>query len=417
MAPTHRTRTLALILVGLVAAGLGGYAGWTSLKPGPAAEVSGATAAASENSTPPVAVTSTATATATPTPSDKQTLPSPAPDQAQAAFDAMSQAERLGLLVMPAVDCGGTGAAEAFIRDQHIGSVVLLGDCWTGDTAKAAADRLVAAGGSSLIVAADQEGGQVQRVKGGGVDTIPAGTDQGTMSPADLQQAAQGWGEQLLAAGINFDLAPVTDTVEDNRGSNAPIGALKRDYGLDAAGNGEHAAAFVAGMKAAGVGTSLKHFPGLGRVTGNTDYTTDGIVDTATTADDAAVTAFRTALQASPTAVMMAVATYQQLDPDQPAAFSKAVVTDLLRGQLGWDGLVLSDSLTAQAVVHVPAKDRAVKFIQAGGDIALFGSVADAQAALDGLVAAVAADADLAAQADAAALRVLRAKVELGLLD
>jgi beta-N-acetylhexosaminidase len=366
----------------------------------------------------PAPVTSTATATAAHEPADKQTPPTPAPDKAQEAFDAMTQEERLGQLVMPAVTCGGGAAAESFVAEHHIGSVVFLGDCWSGDAVKAEAARLVAAGGSDLILAVDQEGGQVQRVKGGGVDTIPSGTTQGEMATSDLEAAAQGWGEQLKAVGVNYDLAPVVDTVDlANRNANAPIGALNRDYGLDAAGNAAHAQAFVRGMTAAGVGTSIKHFPGLGRVTGNTDYTTSGIEDDTTTATDATVAAFGQVLEeAPPTGVMVGLATYTQIDPDNPAAFSKAVVTDLLRGQLGWDGLVLSDSLTAQAAVHVAAKDRAVKFIAAGGDIALFGSVSDAQAALDGLVAAVQADPDLAAQADAAALRVLRAKDSLGLL-
>ena len=108
--------------------------------------------------------------------------------------------------------------------------------------------------------------------------------------------------------------------------------ALYRDFGLDAQRNGEHAAAFIEGMRAGGVGSAIKHYPGLGSVRGNTDFTANGIVDDTTTENGTEVNAFTSAIrQGKPAMVMVSLATYKLIDPDNPAAFSPAIVTDMLR--------------------------------------------------------------------------------------
>jgi beta-N-acetylhexosaminidase len=328
----------------------------------------------------------------------------------------MTLEQKAGQLIMIPLmaDGGGAGVAQA-VSGRHVGAVLLLGPGWdsTAKVSDAAADLKAAAqdAPAPLWIAADQEGGQVQRLKGGGFDAIPSALEQGKLDPAALREQAQGWGAQLADAGVNVDLAPVLDTVDAAaRASNAPIGALDRDFGLDAAGNSAHGAAFLRGMAQAGLATAVKHFPGLGRVTGNTDYTSTGITDTVTAAGDPSIQAFADAFEARPTMVMMSLATYTQIDPAAPAAFSRAAVTDLLREQLGWQGVVISDSLTADAVKGVPARDRAVRFVDAGGDLSCYGSAQDALSALDGLVAKAQADQDFAALVEAAAGRVLTAK-------
>ena len=99
------------------------------------------------------------------------------------------------------------------------------------------------------------------------------------MTVATLKQKAARWGRQLGQAGVNLDLAPVADVVPPGTdASNAPIGEFQREYGHDPATAATHVRAFIAGMTQAGIGTSAKHFPGLGRVVGNTDFTGD-VVD------------------------------------------------------------------------------------------------------------------------------------------
>ena len=220
--------------------------------------------------------------------------------------------------------------------------MVLIGN-WNNGTAaaKTAADALqsYAPSGNQLIVSTDQEGGQVQHLKGSGFDTMPSAVAQGQMSADTLRSSAKTWGGQLKQAGINIDLAPVLGTVQVKRSSNAPIGALNRDFGLDSNGNAQHGIAFVEGMRDAGVGATVKHYPGLGAVTGNTDFTTEGILDTTTTLDDEEIGAFNTTIkQAKPAMVMMSLATYQRIDSSAPAAFSSKIIDGTLRGSVGYDG-------------------------------------------------------------------------------
>jgi beta-N-acetylhexosaminidase len=336
----------------------------------------------------------------------------------------MSLEERAGQLIMVPVlaDGGSSEGADAvaqLIGQRHLGSVLFLGDGWDSAAEVAAASLKLrqAAGPVGLWLAADQEGGRVQRLHGDGFDRIPSGMEQGDMPVAALTEAAQSWAEQLAGAGINLSLAPVLDAVDPaDRAANASIGALDRDFGLDPDGNAAHGVAVIKGLRQGGVGSVVKHFPGLGGVAGNTDFTAAAIADSTTTADGPVVKAFATALAESPTMVMVSLAVYLQLDPDSSAALSHRVVSQLLRDDLGWDGVVVSDSLTAAAVSAVPLDQRAVRLIEAGGDLACFGSVEAALAALDGLIGRAKSDLAFAQLVDIAAGRVLAAKQADGLI-
>ena len=348
--------------------------------------------------------------------------PADAAASAKARLSTMSLEEKAGQTMMvPLQNTDDPSSVRSLLADGHVGSVVLLGQ-WTTGTAgvRQAVDALQAQAGDAnrLLVTVDQEGGQVQHLKGNGFSTMPSAVEQGRMDADTLRAQAKAWGAELAKAGVNVDLAPVADTVTvADRSSNAPIGALDRDFGLDSAANATHATAFVQGMADAGVMATVKHFPGLGGVTGNTDFTAEGIVDETTTADGDGVAAFKRVIDdADPAMVMMALATYTQLDASAPAAFSPTVVDGLLRGKLGYGGVVISDSLSAAAVSGIPEAQLGVRFIQAGGDLVCVGDPAQSQAILDGIVAAAKADTDFAKKVDQAALRVLTLKAERGLL-
>ena len=223
-------------------------------------------------------------------------------------------------------------------------------------------------------------------------------------------------GGQLKQAGINIDLAPVLGTVQVKRSSNAPIGALNRDFGLDSNGNAQHGIAFVEGMRDAGVGATVKHYPGLGAVTGNTDFTTEGILDTTTTLDDEEIGAFNTTIkQAKPAMVMMSLATYQRIDSSAPAAFSSKIIDGTLRGSVGYDGVVISDSLSAAAVSGIATKDLGVRLVDAGGDLACIGDTSYVTPILDGIIARAQSDPAFAKKVTASATRVMTLKYQMGL--
>ena len=340
--------------------------------------------------------------------------------KASRAIATMSLDERAGQLIMAPMFAGGNPAdLSALISTRHVGSVVLIGN-WNNGTAaaKTAADALqsYAPSGNQLIVSTDQEGGQVQHLKGSGFDTMPSALAQGQMSADTLRSSAKTWGGQLKQAGINVDLAPVLGTVQVKRSSNAPIGALNRDFGLDSNGNAQHGIAFVEGMRDAGVGATVKHYPGLGAVTGNTDFTTEGILDTTTTLDGEQIGAFNTTIkQAKPAMVMMSLATYQRIDSSAPAAFSSKIIDGTLRGSVGYDGVVISDSLSAAAVSGIATKDLGVRLVDAGGDLACIGDTSYVTPILDGIIARAQSDPAFAKKVTASATRVMTLKYQMGL--
>ena len=340
--------------------------------------------------------------------------------KASRAIATMSLDERAGQLIMAPMFAGGNPAdLSALISTRHVGSVVLIGN-WNNGTAaaKTAADALqsYAPSGNQLIVSTDQEGGQVQHLKGSGFDTMPSAVAQGQMSADTLRSSAKTWGGQLKQAGINIDLAPVLGTVQVKRSSNAPIGALNRDFGLDSNGNAQHGIAFIEGMRDAGIGATVKHYPGLGAVTGNTDFTTEGILDTITTLDGEQIGAFNTTIkQAKPAMVMMSLATYQCIDSSAPAAFSSKIIDGMLRGSVGYDGVVISDSLSAAAVSGIATKDLGVRLVDAGGDLACIGDTSYVTPILDGIIARAQSDPAFAKKVTASATRVMTLKYQMGL--
>ncbi|RGS83980.1 glycoside hydrolase family 3 protein [Bifidobacterium pseudocatenulatum] len=331
----------------------------------------------------------------------------------------MSLAERVGQLVMAPLYAGSDPSSlQDLIVNQHVGSVLIIGNWNSGTAGVAAATSALqsyAPANNQLLMTTDQEGGLVQHLQGAGFDQMPSATNQGSMSTNQLRQSAAVWGSQLKSAGINVDLAPVVGTVTVDRASNGPIGALYRDFGLDADGNADHAKAFIQGMADSGVGSAIKHYPGLGSVTGNTDFTADGILDTTTTLDGAEIGAFNSTLEANPSMVMMSLATYQAIDPNNPAVFSSALVTDYLRNTVGFQGVITSDSLSATALGGIQPSDLGVRLVEAGGDLACIGAFDYVQQVLDGLNAKAAADSTFADKVTQSAIRVMTLKYSMGL--
>jgi beta-N-acetylhexosaminidase len=332
----------------------------------------------------------------------------------------MTLPERVGQLLM--VDCPSTGVAPATanaIRRHHVGAVILDGTTSQGvnATAQVTANlRSLAPRRVGLFISTDQEGGLVQRLQGPGFSTIPSAVRQGRMPPSELRRDATDWGRQLRRAGVNVNLAPVLDTVPPHFGSNPPIGDLDREYGHDTKRVRLHAMAFAAGMRAAGIQATGKHFPGLGRVHGNTD-TSSGVTDTITTRHDHYLVPFAAAARAHIPFMMMSTAIYSRIDPGVPAAFSRTIVTGMLRGDLGYRGVIISDDLGAAAQVrNVPAGQRAIRFVAAGGDVVLTVDASLAGAMTHALIARARNSAAFRRRVDAAALTVLQAKQAAGLL-
>ena len=342
---------------------------------------------------------------------------------AQSVYDRLTPAQRVGQLFMI-----GTTATTVqsntlrFVRDGLAGSVILTGRSTLGVAATAAVTHGLQAAAQSagvpgLFVAADQEGGEVQVLRGPGFDDMPSALEQGRSAATALHTDAARWGRQLAAAGVNLDLGPVMDTVADSAdpSKNPPIGGYDREFGFAPADVSRHGTAVIAGLADGGVAATAKHFPGLGRVGRNTDYSSD-VVDTRTTRTDPFLAPFRDAIAAKVPFIMMSTATYTRIDPSGPAAFSHTAVTDLLRHDLGFAGIVISDDLgNAAQVSRYSLGDRATDFLAAGGDVVLTVDADQLPAMQSAVLQRMAVDAAFRASATSSIKRVLQAKLHRGL--
>ncbi len=337
---------------------------------------------------------------------------------------SLTRGQRLGQLVMVGLTSSAARSAlDGVIAQQHLGGVFLLGTWYGSGVVARTSTHLqqqagpASTGGIGLLVAADQEGGAVQRLQGSGFSAIPSGLTQGRLAPSDLRSRAAVWGRQLSSAGVNVDLAPVAGPVPSSLGTrNQPLGRNDRELGHDPGQVSAHVAALVEGLRSGGVEPTLKHFPGLGRVTDNTDTSARRITDRTMTVDDPYLEPFAAGIRAGARIVMVSLARYPRIDPAGPAALSHAVVTDLLRDRMGYHGVVVSDDLDAAALAAVPAGQRAVRFVRAGGDIMLAARSSEAGVLLTALRTTAAQSPAFAAALDDAVLRVLALKVEMGLL-
>ncbi len=337
--------------------------------------------------------------------------------------EALSLREQVGQLLMVGVSSAGITAADAAaISRTRTGSVILLGNTTGGRSAVRAVVAEVRRAtrrpeGIRTVLAADQEGGLVQRLKGPGFSTIPSARVQAARSPKAVRRDAEKWGRQLIAAGIDADLAPVADVVPAALTRiNQPIGQLQRGYGSDPRTVAAHVAAFTTGMQRAGVMTAVKHYPGLGRVRGNTDFVAR-VVDTTTRRKGRELAGFDAAVAARTDMVMVSSAYYARIDPDHRAAFSTTIIETMLRGDQGFTGVVISDDLAAAAMRDLAPGTRAVRFVEAGGDLAIVGTSGQASTMATALRDRAADDDDFRARVEASALRVVSMKARRGLAD
>jgi beta-glucosidase-like glycosyl hydrolase len=365
----------------------------------------------------PTAGTGTAPGTTSATP---PAAPSTPTDPVEAALADLDRREQVAQLVVVGVALTDLSPADDFVA-EGVGGVFLQGrssipaDELAAETARWAE----AAPGPRPWVGVDQEGGAVQTLSGPGFADLPTAARQGRMAAGELAALADDMGASLSSAGINLNLAPVVDVVpEGTEDGNAPIGAYGRQYGSTAEAVTAAAGTVADGLAGHGVTPTLKHFPGLGRVQENPDESRD-VTDDVTTRDDEQVAAFGTLAgsDAEPF-VMMSSATYTRIDPSAPAAFSPVVVTDLLREQLGFDGVVISDDIgAAQAVQDLPAEERAVRFLEAGGTLMLTMDADLVTEMIDAILARAESDPGFSATVDAAVRTALTAKADAGLLS
>ena len=363
----------------------------------------------------------TAPAPTDPAPTSNDPEPEVTDSPSSGPLEGWTLEQKVGQLLMVGADTSGPQIASIdAVSTHHVGNVFISGQTRAGaEPVRGVITTLTdlvgpdATHDTPLLVTTDQEGGQVQVLNGTGFSSLPSASEQATMSADDLLTKSRAWGQELADAGVTMNLAPVADLVDGpSPSSNGPIGKWEREYGHDAATTLDHATAFARGMEDAGLIATYKHFPGLGRVTDNTD-TVAGVTDAVTTrSGDPAVSVFADAITGGAKVIMVSSAIYSLIDSSAPAVFSSVVVTDMLRGDLGFKGVVITDDVSTAVQVQdrTPAQ-RAVQAVRAGCDIVL--ASADATVVADmarALVTEAQSDPALAERVDESAARVLALK-------
>ncbi len=353
----------------------------------------------------------------------------PAASRVDTLATAMTLEEKVGQLFM--VWFQGPKLSDdlvQLIRDRHVGGFILYslpGNIESpGQVAKLTSDLQAQAAKSSrglgLLIGVDQEGGPVARLRQG-VTLFPSQMAQAATGRADLVRlAATITGQELTTLGINVDFAPVADV--NVNPANPVIGI--RSFGSDPALVARLTAAATAGYGAAGIICTPKHFPGHGDTNVDSHVGLPVVTHDAATLGKVDFPPFRAAFAAKAPAVMTAHVLIPGLTAnDLPATLSPRILLGILRGRLGFDGVIFSDSLGMGAVANrYGTAEAAVMALAAGADVLLIGAdagqpLSERLEAMDRVAEAVRQGRVPMARLDAAVTRVLRLKERFGLLD
>jgi beta-N-acetylhexosaminidase len=297
----------------------------------------------------------------------------------------MSIDERVGQLMTVAFKGKRvTSHLESMIRAKKVGGVIVFAEnvadaaelrSLTSDLERIAKE----AGAQRPFIAIDHEGGSVIRVAKGLTHLPGAMALAATPDPvASVERASRIAALELRAAGVTWDLAPVADVNDEPRNSIL----LNRSFGSDPRRVGDLAAAWIRGHAAVGVLSCAKHFPGHGSTTVDPHTGLPDLTHDRERLDRIELVPFRAAIAAGAPSVMTAHIVMKAIDAQQPATLSATVLDGILRRDLGYDGLIVTDDLEMDALKAFGSiPEVAVRSVAAGADHALFRFDEEAQKA------------------------------------
>ncbi|WNM30155.1 glycoside hydrolase family 3 protein [Streptomyces sp. Li-HN-5-11] len=260
----------------------------------------------------------------------------------------------------------GEGLASVGLFGRNIASPGQLAEL----TSQLRAER------DDVLVAIDEEGGDVTRLEVRTGSSFPGNHALGAVDDVELtHQVARELGRRLAECGVNLNWAPSADV--NSNPDNPVIGV--RSFGAGTSLVARHTAAYVTGLQSAGVAACTKHFPGHGDTAVDSHHALPRIDVDAAVLQARELAPFRAAIAAGTRAVMSAHILVPALDADRPATLSHRVLTDLLRGELGYDGLIVTDGMEMRAVAATYGIERgSVLAIAAGADaICVGGGLSD----------------------------------------
>jgi beta-N-acetylhexosaminidase len=217
-----------------------------------------------------------------------------------------------------------------------------------------------------VLIGIDEEGGDVTRLEAATGSSYPGNAALGAVDDVDLtERVAASIGSELADAGVNLNLAPVADV---NTNPQNPVIGI-RSFGADGELVARHVAASVRGLQGAGVAACAKHFPGHGDTAQDSHHE----LPVVQSLEEAALRPFRAAIEAGVQSIMTAHIVVRS-EGDAPATMSSRILRDLLRDELGFDGLVMTDALEMRAIsATVGVEEGAVRSLEAGADALALG--------------------------------------------
>lgn len=344
-----------------------------------------------------------------------------ASDPIQEQIKQMTLTEKIGQMVIMGVD--GTSANEQMkelIEQYHVGGVILYQNNiankkQTTDFLNELKQINTEKSAIPLWLSVDQEGGRVSRMPSE-YTKLPTNRAIGKVNNADLSRKIGNiLGKELQSVGFNMDFAPVLDI---NSNPNNPV-IGDRSFGANAEVVSKLGVQTMLGIQAQKVAAVVKHFPGHG------DTSVDSHSDLPVVQTDLKRLKtfewlpFEAAIKNKVDAVMVAHILLPKIDPDHPASFSKIIITDYLRKELQYDGVVMTDDMTMGGIVnHFQLKDAAVQAVEAGCDVIMVAHEYDkAKEVLLNLKSHVESGAIAEDRIDQSVYRVLQLKMKYALQD
>jgi beta-N-acetylhexosaminidase len=328
----------------------------------------------------------------------------PAPDTPRSPPRPIEQ--DVGELLVMSFD--GTTAPEfihrRLLRREGTGVILFAKNAPDAGSLRALTRELQRSAGGRVLVATDQEGGAIRTLP----FAEPRAGQPEAGSPGAAAAAARAGARDLRALGVNVVLAPVADV------AGAPDSVVAaRAYPGDVPGA---VGAAVRSLRGSGVAATLKHFPGIGAATANTDDGPVTIEAARPELEERDLPPFRAGIDAGAPLVMASHALYPAFDRDRIASQSRALLVSLLRERLGFRGVVVTDSIEAQAVLaRSGVAEAAERSVEAGADLVLMTGSGSWNLVQPRLVRRARRDAQFRARVREAAARVRRLKRTIGL--
>lgn len=338
-------------------------------------------------------------------------------DPVQKVLDSMSLEEKVGQLMV--IGFGGSSLTqpekERIERIRPGGLILFSRNVETPEQLIGLTTELQSNAKVPYFIATDQEGGVINRVTFSGV-VMPGAMAMGAADSKELaRKVGRATGEQLASLGINMNFAPVLDV--NNNPMNPVIGI--RSFGEDPELVARLGVEYIKGLQDAGVMSAAKHFPGHGDTSVDSHLDLPKVDFDMDRLSQVELVPFRAAADAGVDAIMSAHIVFRALDKTgRPATLSRPILTGLLRDEIGFDGIVVTDDLEMKAISNNFGAEAGVLAIQAGADLVLVSHTGKTQDAVyDSLLQAVRDRKITEERIDESVRRILRAKHKLGLLD